>query len=94
MVFQEKYLVEVNGPFGSQNYSASSKCQMHSKDLLSERGQETYEIYISDFCKEDLFEGEWVIVGPKMLCPQNSGYVLVFCICNGIRCSGIFHSNV
>ena len=36
--------------------------------------QEAHEIYISDFRKKDLVEGKWVVVNPKMLCPQNSGY--------------------
>ena len=44
---------------------------MHNK-----RGQEAYEIYITDFCKKNLVEGEWVIVDWKMLCPQNSGSAL------------------
>ena len=35
---------------------------------------EAYEIYISDFC--DLVEGEWVILGLIILCPQNSGSAL------------------
>ena len=42
---------------------------MHSKDLLNERSQEVYEIYF-DFCKKDLFEGEWVIYcGPENAVP-------------------------
>ena len=44
--------------------------------LHIESGQEVHEIYISDFCKKDLAESEWVIVGPKMLCPQNFGSAL------------------
>ena len=43
------------------------------KILHNDRCQEIYEIYISDFWKKDLVEGEWVIVGSEMLCPQNSG---------------------
>ena len=29
------------------------------------------------FAKKDIVEGEWVTVGPKMLCPQNSGSALI-----------------
>ena len=55
----------------------SSICtQKIFKILHSERGQGIYEIYINDFCKKYLVEGECVIVGPKMLCPQNSGSAL------------------
>ena len=43
------------------------------KIFYNERGQEAYEIYIK---KKDLVEGEWVIVGLKMLCPRNSGSAL------------------
>ena len=39
-------------------------------------GQVAHEICISYFCEKDLFEGEWIVVGPKMLCPQNSESVL------------------
>ena len=49
---------------------------MHSKIFLklsNERGQQAYEIYISDFCEKDLVQGEWVIVGPKMLYLEKSG---------------------
>ena len=42
----------------------------------NERGQEAYEIYVSNFCKKDIVEGEWVIVSPKMLCLQDSGSAL------------------
>ena len=28
------------------------------------------------FAKKDLVQGDWVILGPKMLCPQNSGSTL------------------
>ena len=28
------------------------------------------------FAKKDLIQGDWVILGPKMLCPQNSGSTL------------------
>ena len=38
--------------------------------MHNESDQEAYEIYVSDFCKKDLVESEWV--GPNMLCPQNS----------------------
>ena len=41
--------------------------------LHNERSQEAYEICNSGVCEIDLVEGEWVILGPKMLCPQNSG---------------------
>ena len=44
--------------------------------MLNERGQKEYQSRIRDFCKKDLVEGEWVIVGPKMLCPQNYGSAL------------------
>ena len=44
--------------------------------MHNEKGQEAYEICISDFCKNDLVEGEWVIVDWEMLCPQNSGSAL------------------
>ena len=47
---------------------------MHSKRffkiLHNERGQEAYEIFISDFCKKNLVEGKLVIVDPKMMCSQ------------------------
>ena len=35
-----------------------------------------HEIDISDFSEKDLVEGEWVIVDPKILCPQKSGSAL------------------
>ena len=55
----------------------SSGCTLRIFNILhNERGQEAYEAYISDFCKKDHVEGKWVIVGPKMLCPQNSGSAL------------------
>ena len=44
--------------------------------LHNERGKEACEIHISCFCKKDLVEDEWVIAGPKMLCPLNSGSAL------------------
>ena len=43
---------------------------------MKERGQKAYEIYISDFWEKDLVEGEWVIFGLQMPCPQNSGSAL------------------
>ena len=44
--------------------------------MYNERCQEAYENYISDFSKKDLVEGEWVIVDPIMLFPQDSGSAL------------------
>ena len=44
--------------------------------MHKERSHKAYEIYISGFCKKDLVEGEWAIVGTKMMCPQNSGSAL------------------
>ena len=44
--------------------------------MHNERRQNTYEICISDFCKKDLTESEWVIAGWKMLYPQNAGSIL------------------
>ena len=44
--------------------------------MHNERSQNAYEVCISDFCKKDLTESEWVIVGGKMLYPQNSGTIL------------------
>ena len=53
-----------------------SKDALFFKILHNERGQEAYEIYISDFCKKYLVEDEWFILGLKMLFPQNSGSTL------------------
>ena len=39
-------------------------------------GEMKHEIDISDFSEKDLVEGEWVIVDPKILCPQKSGSAL------------------
>ena len=36
-------------------------------NLHNERGQETYEVYICNFCEKDLVEEEWNIVDPKVL---------------------------
>ena len=38
--------------------------------MHNEKSQEACEICVSDFCRKDFVEGEWVIVGPKM---KNSG---------------------
>ena len=48
---------------------------MRSKDFLkfcTKTGHKAHEVYMSDLFKNGLVEGEWVIVGPKMLWPQNS----------------------
>ena len=55
--------------------SASSKVWTHSKDFLkfcTLKGAKRHVKFMLRVCKKDLVEGEWVIVGPKMLSPQNS----------------------
>ena len=40
--------------------------------LHNERGQEVMEI-INGFSEKILIWGKWAILGPKMMCPHNSG---------------------
>ena len=44
--------------------------------LCTMKEDKGHEIYITGLCWKDLVEVEWVIVCPKMLCPQNSGSAL------------------
>ena len=58
----------------------NSGCALRTIFIIwhNQRGQRVYEIYISSFSTKDLVESELVILGPKMLCPQNSRTVLKY----------------
>ena len=76
----EWYPVGVNGPFLAQTYSASLKLLMHSKDFLkfcTVKGAIRHiKSILFFFLQKKFVEGEWFIVNPKMLCPQNIGSAL------------------
>ena len=92
MVFPEWYLVGINRPFWTQNYSLLSKLHMHSQDFLrfcTVKGAKRHMKFILViFAKKIFVEGEWVIVGLKMLCPQNSWSALKDLFCSFVEWKG------
>ena len=81
MFFMKKIFSCTNAPIWVQKRHTLSYLLICTKDFLkilhNEKVKEVHENFVNVFFfGKTLFQGNWVIFGPKMTCPHDSGYAL------------------
>ena len=82
MFFMKKIFSCTNAPIWVQKRHTLSYLLICTKDffkiLHNEKVKEVHENFVNVFFffGKTLFQGNWVIFGPKMSCPHDSGYAL------------------